>query len=252
MASIDLNCDLGESFGKYKIGNDELVIPVISSCNIACGMHAGDPIVMGKTVDMAIAAGISIGAHPGYPDLPGFGRRNMAIAPDDMYDYTLYQVGALMAHCKAKGARLAHVKPHGQFYNTAAIDMPLAEAVAAAVHDLDPSLVLVGLAGGCLIEAGKKAGLKVANEFFADRNYSDDGTLAPRSLPNATLTDESFAVERLIKVIEEGTLISINGKEIEIGCDTVCVHGDNERALQFAKLIRSTLTANGIEIAPVA
>ncbi|MCR5845053.1 MAG: 5-oxoprolinase subunit PxpA [bacterium] len=252
MASIDLNCDLGESFGNYKIGNDELVIPVVSSCNIACGMHAGDPVVMGRTVDMAIAAGISIGAHPGYPDLQGFGRRNMDIAPDDMYDYTLYQVGALMAHCKAKGARLAHVKPHGQFYNTAAVDMPLAEAIASAVHDLDPTLVLVGLSGGCLIEAGKKAGLKVANEFFADRNYCDDGTLAPRSMPKATIAGESYAVERLIKVIEEGKLISITGREIEVACDTVCVHGDNARALQFAQKIRNTLTANGINIAPVA
>ena len=190
MTRVDLNSDLGESFGRYSLGLDDQVIPLVTSVNIACGMHAGDPCVMRRTVAAAAAAGTSIGAHPGYPDLQGFGRRDMALSPDEAYSFVLYQISALAGFCKAEGTALAHVKPHGQLYNRAAKDAALAEAIAAAVHDFDPTLVLVGLAGGKLIEAGRAANLATAQEFFADRNYMADGTLVPRKQENAVIADE--------------------------------------------------------------
>ena len=175
MARVDLNSDLGESFGRYTLGLDKQVIPLVTSVNVACGMHAGDPVVMRRTVKLAADAGIAVGAHPGYPDLQGFGRRNMALSPDEGYAYVLYQVGALAAFCRAEGVKLAHVKPHGQLYNRAAVDAPFAQAIAQAVADFNPDITLVALAGGELARAGKTAGLQVAQEFFADRNYTDEG-----------------------------------------------------------------------------
>lgn len=250
MASVDLNCDLGESFGNYTIGMDDQVIPLVSSVNIACGMHAGDPVVMRRTVKAASDAGIALGAHPGYPDLQGFGRRNMALSPDEAYDFVLYQIGALQAFCTAQGTRLHHVKPHGQLYNTAAKDRALARAIAAAAHDFDPDLVLVALAGGELAKAGADVGLAVAQEFFADRNYQDDGTLVPRSQPNAKLADEDFAAKRALRAVTEGTIESANGKTIHVAADTICTHGDNAKALQFVRTLRSTFEEAGVEIKP--
>lgn len=252
MYSVDLNCDLGESFGRYTLGLDAEVIPLVSSCNIACGMHAGDPVVMQKTVALAADAGIAIGAHPGYPDLQGFGRRDMNLSPEEAYAYTVYQIGALAGFCAAQGTRLNHVKPHGQLYNRAAIDARLAEAIAQAVFDTDPNLVLVGLGGGELIAAGRAVGLAVAQEFFTDRNYTDEGVLVSRSLPNALITDEEFAVNRVVRAVKEGTIESASGKTIEIQADTICVHGDNVHALEFVQRIRSALDAEGIAIKPVA
>ncbi len=251
MARIDLNSDLGESFGRYTIGLDDQVIPLVSSVNVACGMHAGDPAVMRRTVKLAAEAGTSIGAHPGYPDLQGFGRRDMALSPDEAYAYVLYQVGALQAFCHAEGVRVNHVKPHGQLYNRAAVDVDLAQAIAAAVHDADDSLVLVGLANGELIRAGQAAGIRTAQEFFADRNYTDEGLLVSRKLPDAVITDESFAVARVVRAVQEGTIEAASGKTINVQADTICVHGDNAHALAFAQKIRNALTAAGVEIKPV-
>lgn len=251
MTSTDLNCDLGESFGKYRIGLDEQVIPRVSSVNVACGMHAGDPVVMRDTVRMAAKAGVAIGAHPGYPDLQGFGRRNMALSPDEAYSFVLYQIGALQAFCIACGTRLHHVKPHGQLYNTAARDRALADAIAQAVKDFDDQLVLVALAGGRLADAGRDAGLRVAEEFFADRNYTDEGTLVPRSQPDAVLRDETFAARRVVQAVRTGAIESVTGKRIHVAADTICTHGDNAKALEFVDMLRQELAAAGIAIAPV-
>ena len=252
MPRIDLNSDLGESFGRYTLGRDEDIIPLVSSCNIACGMHAGDPLVMHRTVKNARAAGIAIGAHPGYPDLQGFGRRNMGLSPEDVYSYILYQLGALDAFCRSANTCIEHVKPHGQLYNTAAKDHELAAAIAQAVHDYNPHLVLVGLANSVLIEEGKALGLRCAQEFFADRNYADDGTLVPRSLPNACIHDEQYAIERIVHLIQDGAITSASGKLIDIEADTICVHGDNDHALQFVMRIRNTLEREHIDIISLA
>ena len=249
MACVDLNSDLGESFGRYSLGLDSQVIPLVTSVNIACGMHAGDPCVMRHTV-AAAAAGASIGAHPGYPDLQGFGRRDMALSPDEAYAFVLYQISALAGFCKAEGTTLAHVKPHGQLYNKAAKDEALAQAIAAAVHDFDPNLVLVGLAGGKLIDAGRAAGLTVAQEFFADRNYMPDGTLVPRRQENAVIADEEFAVARVVRAVQEGCIEAVDGTTIEVACDTICIHGDNAHALEFAKKIRAALIKANVELKP--
>ena len=249
MACVDLNSDLGESFGRYSLGLDSQVIPLVTSVNIACGMHAGDPCVMRHTV-AAAAAGASIGAHPGYPDLQGFGRRDMALSPDEAYAFVLYQISALAGFCKAEGTTLAHVKPHGQLYNKAAKDEALAQAIAAAVHDFDPNLVLVGLAGGKLIDAGRAAGLTVAQEFFADRNYMPDGTLVPRRQENAVIADEEFAVARVVRAVQEGCIEAVDGTAIEVACDTICIHGDNAHALEFAKKIRAALIKANVELKP--
>lgn len=250
MTSVDLNSDLGESFGAYAVGNDAAIIPLVSSVNIACGMHAGDPVVMRRTVRLAAETGVAIGAHPGYPDLQGFGRRDLALSPDEGYSFVLYQIGALAAFCHAVGARLHHVKPHGQLYNRCAVDTAFADAVAQAVCDADPSLVLVGLANGELVRAGRALGLSTAEEFFADRNYTDEGALVSRSLPNAIIDDEDFAVARTVRAVCEGTIESVGGATISVQADTICVHGDNERALAYVRALRAALAEAGCEIAP--
>lgn len=251
MYSIDLNSDLGESFGRYSLGLDDQIIPLVSSVNVACGMHAGDPVVMRKTVALAASAGVAIGAHPGYPDLQGFGRRDMNLSPDEAYAFTVYQIGALRGFCDAQGTALAHVKPHGQFYNKAARDRALADAIAQAVHDVDPHLVLVGLANSQLIAAGQALGLTCAQEFFADRNYTDEGQLVPRTQPDALIASEEVAIERVIRAVKEGAVLSHTGKLIELHADTLCVHGDSPSALVFVQKIRTALEAEGIAIAPV-
>lgn len=251
MTTIDLNSDLGESFGRYTLGMDAEVIPLVSSVNVACGMHAGDPVVMRRTVQAAAAAGVSVGAHPGYPDLQGFGRRDMALSPDEAYSFVLYQIGALDAFCKAAGVRLRHVKPHGQLYNRAAVDRPLADAIAAAVKDFGKGLVLVGLANGALVEAGDQAGVPVAREFFADRAYTDEGRLVPRSQDNAVITDEDFAIARVVEAVRTQSVVTESGKRIDLPFDTVCVHGDSPRALDFVRRIRAALAAEDVQVAPV-
>ena len=250
--SIDLNCDLGESFGRYTMGMDAELIPLASSCNIACGYHAGDPVVMRKTVRLAKEAGVALGAHPGYPDLQGFGRRDMSLSPDEAYSFVLYQVGALAGFCAAEGVSLSHVKPHGQLYNRCALDDSLAEAVACAIKDFDAGLVLVGLANSALIRAGQNAGLSVAQEFFMDRAYTDEGVLVARNLPDAMIEDTDFAIDRVKKVIETGKFKSISGRTIELHPDTICIHGDGPQAIAYVSRVREELEAAGIEIKPVS
>lgn len=245
---IDLNCDLGESFGRYHLGSDEAVIPIISSCNIACGYHASDPCVMRKTVELAAQHGVAIGAHPGLPDLMGFGRRNMLIAPEEAADYVTYQVGALWGFVKANGLSLQHVKPHGALYNMAAKDYKLSLAIAKAIQKIDDTLILMGLAGSQTIRAAQDIGLSVAQEVFADRAYMDDGTLVPRSRKDAMIVSEKESVERVVRMIRDGKVASVDGNDISICPDSVCVHGDGERALKFVELLQSGLIEHGIEI----
>ena len=250
MISIDLNADLGESFGRYTLGMDEKIMEVISSANIACGFHAGDPMVMERTVRLAAEAGIAIGAHPGFPDLMGFGRRNMAVSPEEARAYILYQLGALDAFLRPMGIRMRHVKPHGALYNMAAADEQLARAICGAVNDFDPELRLVGLSGSLLIRAAEKTGLRAISEVFADRAYEADGSLVSRRKPGAIISDEREALRRVIRMVKEGKVKAINGEEIAIRAESVCVHGDGEKALLFAKSIREALTANDIQVSP--
>ena len=249
---VDLNSDLGESFGAYKIGMDDEVIKLVSSANVACGFHASDPMVMQKTVKMASEAGIGIGAHPGYYDLMGFGRRNMVISPKEAYAYVTYQLGALYAFCRQNGVKLQHVKPHGALYNMAGKDYELSKGICQAIYDFDPELILLGLSGSQMINAGHDIGLKCANEFFADRAYEDDGSLRARSKEGSMITDENEAIERVVKVLKTGCVTTYSGKELELKIDSICVHGDNAHALEFVKIIRERLSAEGIEIAPLS
>lgn len=245
---IDLNCDLGESFGNYMLGMDAEVIPYVSSVNVACGYHAGDPCVMEKTIEMAAAAGVGIGAHPGLLDLMGFGRRIMKISPAEARAYMLYQLGALDAFCRAKGVMLRHVKPHGALYNMAAKDVALAEAVVGAIKDYDASLILLALANSEMTKAAECMGLSYANEVFADRAYEPDGTLVARSKQGAMIEDEEEAIARVIRMVKEGKVTAIDGTEVAIQADSVCVHGDGEKALLFVKKIREALLHEGIEV----
>lgn len=249
---IDLNCDLGESYGAYTIGNDSAVIPLINSANIACGWHAGDPVVMSKTISAASNAKIAIGAHPGYPDLLGFGRRNMQVSPDDIKTYIIYQVGALNAFCKTAGVSMQHVKPHGAMYNMAAKDEKLACAICEGIASVDENLILLGLSGSCMKDAANKTGIKFASEVFADRAYEDDGSLVARSKPGAVITDEKIAVARVVEMAKNGTVTSISGQKIKIDAQSVCVHGDNAHALEFVRKIRNALAAENIITAPIS
>lgn len=251
MYTIDLNCDLGESYGAYHLDMDEEIIPLISSANVACGFHAGDFNTMAKTAKLCAESGISMGAHPGFPDLQGFGRRNMNLSPAEVQNLITYQVGALSAFCRSAGARLRHVKPHGALYNMAAKDPALAKAICQGIYSFDPSLILLGLSGSEMLKQAKEIGLPYAAEVFADRAYEDDGTLVARSKPGAMITDEDEAVARVIRMILEHKVTSINGKEIEICPDSVCVHGDSPKALLFVKKIRAALEAEGITIQPL-
>ena len=251
MDRVDLNCDLGESFGAYTIGCDELVIPLVSSANVACGFHASDPVVMEKTVAMAAGAGIGVGAHPGFPDLMGFGRRNMVITPAEARAYTLYQLGALSGFCRAKGIALQHVKPHGALYNMAGKDYALARGICEAIKDFDPSLIVLALSGGELLRCARDMGLRAASEVFADRGYEEDGSLVNRKKEGAMITDENVAIERVVRMIREKTVTAVTGKDIPIEADSVCVHGDGPKALAFVEKIRAALTQQGIEIRPL-
>lgn len=248
MYHVDLNSDLGESFGLYTIGNDEAVLQYVSSANIACGFHAGDPQIMQKTVAMAAADGVAVGAHPGVPDLMGFGRRKMDITPQEAYAMVLYQVGALQAFTTAAHVPLQHVKPHGALYNMAAKDNALAAAIAKAVYDVNPQLILYGLAGSYLISEGKKIGLTTASEVFADRTYQPDGTLTPRSQPDAMVTDEDMAIARVLRMIREGVVTAQNGEDIPVQADTICIHGDGAKALAFAHKIKTALEAHDVVV----
>lgn len=248
---VDLNCDFGESFGIYRLGEEKEILQYVTSVNIACGFHAGDPLVMRKTVQMALEQNVAIGAHPGFPDLLGFGRRNIAVTPDEAYAYVVYQVGALSAFVKAEGGTLTHVKPHGALYNMAAKDAVLAEAIAKAVYDVDPALILYGLAGSELILAGKKFGLRTANEVFADRTYQDDGSLTPRSDPRALIVDEQEAVQQVLMMVKEKRVRSLQGVDVPIEAETVCIHGDGKKAVLFARHLYEALQKEGITVCSI-
>lgn len=252
---IDLNSDVGESFGNYQLGLDEKVIPLISSANIACGFHAGDPIVMKRTVAFAKEHGVAPGAHPGFPDLMGFGRRKMDISLDEIKDYVTYQMGALQAFAAAQGMALQHVKPHGALYNMAADDIKIWDAVAEAIAAVDPQLVLFVMAGPWRQELeaiGVRHGIRMAFEFFGDRAYNPDGTLVSRKLPGAVIHDHELVAEKVLKMVKEGKVVCIDGTEIELAAETICVHGDNPAALELVRNVRKSLEEAGVEIAPPA
>ncbi|MFC4182115.1 LamB/YcsF family protein [Saccharococcus thermophilus] len=251
MTRIDLNCDIGESFGVYQLGEEEEILRYVTSVNIACGFHAGDPLVMRKTVQMALERKVAIGAHPGFPDLLGFGRRNIAVTPEEAYAYVVYQIGALAAFVKAEGGTMSHVKPHGALYNMAAKDAALAEAIAKAVYDVDPALALYGLAGSELIRAGKKIGLRTANEVFADRTYQQDGSLTPRSNPRAVIVDEQEAVQQVLTMVKEKRVRTLQGIDVAIEAETVCIHGDGRKAVLFAKRLYEALRKEGVDVCSI-
>ena len=248
MFRVDLNSDLGESFGRYTIGMDDKIIPMITSANVACGYHASDPVVMNKTLAMAKEAGIRVGAHPGFPDLMGFGRRNLSVSPEEAKAYTLYQLGALDAFCRTNGLKMQHVKPHGALYNMAAKDYELSKAICEAIKEFDQELIVLALSGGELAHAAKNMGLRTALEVFADRAYEEDGTLVNRRKEGAMITDENLAISRVVRMIKEKKVTAITGKDIPIQADSVCVHGDGEKALAFVEKIRAALQDEGIEI----
>ncbi len=249
---IDLNSDVGESFGNYKLGLDEDVIPLISSANIACGFHAGDPAVMRRTIAIARDNGVAVGVHPGFPDLVGFGRRNLDASLEEIKDYVTYQIGALQAFAAAQGVKVQHVKPHGALYNMAVNDTAIWKVVAEAIAAVDSRLILFVLAGRDrekLEAISAESGIRIAYEFFGDRAYNSDGSLVSRKEPGAVIHDSETVAEKILKMVKEGRVICKDGSEIELTADTICVHGDNPSALSLVKKIRETLQASGVEIA---
>ena len=246
--TIDLNCDMGESFGAWTLGHDEAILPFVTSANVACGFHAGDPAVMKATVRAALRHGVAIGAHPGLPDLAGFGRREMAISAEEAFDMVVYQLGALAAVARAEGGRLHHLKPHGALYNMAATNAALAEAIAEAVYKVQPELTLYGLANSELTRAGEKLGLRTAHEVFADRTYQADGTLTPRRQPDALITDAGAAVAQVLRMVQAGSVRTQQGHDVAIRADTVCLHGDGAHALEFAQRLHTALTQAGVHL----
>ncbi len=248
---IDLNSDVGESFGNYQLGLDEKIIPLISSANIACGFHAGDPTVMKRTIAIAKEYGVAPGAHPGFPDLLGFGRRKMDASLDEIKDYVTYQMGALQAFAAAQGMVLQHVKPHGALYNMAVEDMEIWDAVAEVIAAVDSGLILFVMAGPWrqdLEAIGARHGIRIVFEFFGDRAYNPDGTLVSRKLPGAVIQDHELVAEKVLKMVKEGKVVCIDGTEIELAAETICVHGDNPAALELVRNIREFLLEAGFEI----
>jgi 5-oxoprolinase (ATP-hydrolysing) subunit A len=248
MPTIDLNCDCGESFGPWQLGDDPAVLRHVSSANIACGAHAGDPDVMRRTLRLCRELGVAAGAHPGYPDLQGFGRRVLPMGPQEVASSVLAQVGALAALARAEGVELRHVKPHGALYNRAAVDAPLAEAIAGAVAAFSRELVLVGLAGSCLVAAGEAAGLRVAREAFADRGYAADGTLLPRGGPGALILDPAENLAQALRIVRERSVAGPAGEAVPVVADTLCVHGDTPGAAERAAALRKGLGEAGVMV----
>ena len=246
---IDFNCDMGESFGMYKLGFDEEVIKYVTSANIACGFHAGDSMWMRHTVKLAEEQGVAIGAHPSYPDLNGFGRRNMTVAPDEAKNDVIYQIGALTAFTQSK--KLQHVKPHGAMYNQAVNDRELASAVCEAVLEVDPQMILVALAGSPWVAVAEEMGMRVAREIFADRALNADGTLVSRSKEGSVIHDAEEVTERSLRMVTEGKAVAITGEEMDVQADSLCLHGDTPGAVEMARSVRDGLESSGVEIVPV-
>jgi len=252
MTTIDLNCDMGESFGAYTIGADDAVMPSITSANVACGYHGGDPGVMRRTVRLARDAGVRVGAHPGFPDLMGFGRREMRMAPQDLEDMVVYQIGALGAIARSEGVALSHVKAHGALYNMAVTDKALASAIARAVMAVDPALIFFALPGSELARAANGLGLQVALEGFADRSYEPDGSLTPRSRAGAVIHDVDAVVERALRMATDGVVTASDGSRLDMRVDTICTHGDTPGAQALTRALRTSLERAGVTVAAVA
>jgi UPF0271 protein len=248
MKRIDLNCDMGESYGAWTMGADAEVMPHISSANVACGFHGGDPATIRKTVRLALDNGVAVGAHPSLPDIQGFGRRAMKISPQDMYDLVVYQAGAVEGFARAAGSRLHHIKCHGALYNMAATDDALSEAMARAARDLG-NVMIYALSNSRMIAMVKKLGVPVAGEVFADRGYSDDGTLAPRDKPGGMIEDAAKSVKQALAMVEEGYVTSLSGKRVPVAADTMCLHGDQPGAVAFAKALRKAFSDRSIAVA---
>ncbi|GMB95388.1 LamB/YcsF family protein [Helicobacter heilmannii] len=251
MDCVDLNSDMGEGFGVYRLGDDAAIMEFVSSANLACGWHASDPLIMQEMVGLAKKSNLGLGAHPGYPDLLGFGRRHLNISPKEARVYTLYQVGALYAFAKAQQTPLQHVKLHGSFYNQVAYDLKLALEVLKGIRDFDPHLIVLAPSLSPMAKLGQDMGLKIAEEVFADRHYLDDGRLAPRAHPQAFVTDLSEALVRVVCMVKERKVQTISGKTIDIVADSICVHGDNPQAVWLAMQIKEVLLKNGVAIKPL-
>ncbi|WP_316178291.1 MULTISPECIES: 5-oxoprolinase subunit PxpA [unclassified Bradyrhizobium] len=250
-STVDLNCDLGESFGPWEMGNDAAMIELATSVNVACGFHAGDADIMRRTVEMAKAKGVSVGAHPGYRDLHGFGRRPMpGLKSSEIENLVAYQIGALQAIATAAGHKVTHVKAHGALSNVACEDEMTANAIAKAIKAIDPTLIFVVLANSKLVTAGEKANLRMAHEVFADRAYGDDGLLVSRSKPGAVLHEPKQIAERVVRMVQDGAVISVSGKVMKMRTDTVCIHGDTAGAVEIAREVRRALDAAAITVAP--
>ncbi len=251
MTTIDLNCDLGEGFGAYTLGDDVALLRVVSSANVACGFHAGDPRTMRRAVETACAHGVAVGAHPGFPDRVGFGRRDLGATAEEITTDVLYQIGALAAFCAAAGFALQHVKPHGALYNLAARDRHVADAVVAAIARFDPTLLLFAPAGSALEQAASAHNVRVAREIFADRAVEPDGRLVARGTPGAVITDSEAVIARTLRMIREGRVTAITGEEIALTGETICVHGDTPDAVGLLGRLRAALEAAGISVRPV-
>lgn len=247
---IDLNSDLGESYGTWQLGDDEAMLDIVTSANVACGFHAGDALTLQRTCELAAERGVVVGAQVGYNHLPGFGRWSIDMPSPELTADVIYQIGALDGLCRVSGTRVAYVKPHGALYNTAAVDRRQAEAVVAAVTAYDPSLPLMGLAGSELLDAGARAGLRTVAEAFADRAYTPEGRLVPRREPGSVLDDPDLVAERMVRLVTEGRITAVDGSDVEVRADSVCVHGDSPGAVSMAWAVRVSLERVGAQIAP--
>jgi len=248
MKNLDLNCDMGESYGAWKMGADADIMPLITSANIAAGFHAGDPATIRRTVQLAVDNGVAIGVHPSLPDLSGFGRRVMKVSAEDVYDLILYQAGAVEAFARAAGAKLHHVKCHGALYNMSAMDPELSDAIARAVKDLGGGVHLYALSNSRMMDAGRKHGIVTIGEVFADRGYMDDGTLAPRDKPGGMIEEAAKSVAQVLSMVEEGVVVSLSGKRVPVSPGTLCLHGDQPGAVTFAQALRKTFVARNIAV----
>ncbi|HZH28326.1 MAG TPA: 5-oxoprolinase subunit PxpA [Azospirillaceae bacterium] len=251
-ATVDLNADMGEGWGAYAMGDDAALLDVVTTANVACGFHGGDPLVMHRTITAAKARGVEVGGHPGFLDPWGFGRRRLPDeSPSDVEKLVVYQLGAIRAVAAFAGHAVTHVKPHGTLNTMANTDADLAAAIVRAVKAVDPGFVLVAMPGTELERAGERAGLRVAREIFADRAYGDDGNLVPRKVPGAMIHDVEAAAERVLRMVLDGEVVALSGKRLRVGADTICVHGDNPAAIAMARAVRSRLEAAGVSVAPL-
>lgn len=247
--SVDLNADMGESFGPWNMGDDKALLDIVTSANIACGFHAGDPDVMAQTMEMARENGVGIGAHPGFPDLQGFGRRKMHMTPESLGNMVRYQLGAARGMAAAKGAKMRHLKLHGALSNMACVDHAMARACYEAALDVDPDIIIMVLAATAMEEVVRELGCNWCGEIFADRAYNDDGTLVDRSLPGAVIHDAELAGPRILQMVQEGAIITESGKRIPTAIDTICLHGDTAEAVELAKSVRGSLEGGGVQVA---